>query len=89
VWQRETMAMAEMATKSSLSAKLTLPSSSTKKTLSLRQVSVSLPTSTSISLLSLFASPPHEAKAAVSIPKDQIVSSLTEVYIIISLYFLK
>lgn len=77
------MAMAEMAMKSSLSAKLTLPSSSStfcKKTV--RQISVSLPTSTSISLLSLFASPPHEAKAAVSISKDQIVSSLTEVYII-------
>ncbi|CAH8271940.1 unnamed protein product [Arabidopsis lyrata] len=71
------MAMAEMAMKSSLSAKLTLPSSSSKKTL--RQISVSLPTSTSISLLSLFASPPHEAKAAVSISKDQIVSSITEV----------
>lgn len=74
--------MAEMAMKSSLSAKLTLPSSSTFCKKTVRQISVSLPTSTSISLLSLFASPPHEAKAAVSISKDQIVSSLTEVYII-------
>ncbi|KAG4929874.1 hypothetical protein AAZX31_17G081600 [Glycine max] len=41
-------------------------------------VAVSLPTSTTISLLALFA-PPSEAKAAVSIAKDQIVSSLTQV----------
>uniref|UniRef100_A0A1J3HWU0 Calcium sensing receptor, chloroplastic n=1 Tax=Noccaea caerulescens TaxID=107243 RepID=A0A1J3HWU0_NOCCA len=75
------MAMAEMAMKSSVTAKLTLPSSSSFssscKKRSVRQISVALPTS--ISLLSLFASPPHEAKAAVSISKDQIVSSITEV----------
>lgn len=43
----------------------------------LRPISVSLPTSTTLSLFALF-SPPHEARA-VSIPKDQIVSSITEV----------
>ncbi|RDY06514.1 Calcium sensing receptor, chloroplastic [Mucuna pruriens] len=37
-----------------------------------------LATSTTISLLALFA-PPNEAKAAVTIAKDQIVSSLTQV----------
>ena len=44
----------------------------------LKRSRISLPTSTTISLLALFA-PPHEAKAALSISKDQIVSSLTEV----------
>ncbi|KAK2411486.1 calcium sensing receptor, chloroplastic [Trifolium repens] len=39
---------------------------------------ISLPTSTTISLLSLFTIP-NEAKAAVNISKDQIVSSLTQV----------
>ncbi|KAI6675572.1 hypothetical protein NL676_003478 [Syzygium grande] len=43
----------------------------------LRPISVSLPTSTTLSLFALF-SPPHEARA-VSFPKDQIVSSITEV----------
>ncbi|EOY22243.1 Calcium sensing receptor [Theobroma cacao] len=42
-----------------------------------KPISLSLPTSTAISLLALF-SPPHEAKA-VSLSKEQIVSSLTEV----------
>jgi hypothetical protein len=41
---------------------------------------ISLPTSTTISLLSLFTIP-NEAKAAVNISKDQIVSSLTQVSI--------
>ncbi|KAG5039359.1 Calcium sensing receptor, chloroplastic [Glycine max] len=44
----------------------------------LRRSHIALPTSTTISLLALFA-PPNEAKAAVSIAKDQIVSSLTQV----------
>lgn len=44
----------------------------------LRRCLVALPTSTTISLLALFA-PPYEAKAAVTIAKDQIVSSLTQV----------
>jgi len=44
----------------------------------LRRTHIALPTSSTISLLALFA-PPNEAKAAVSIAKDQIVSSLTEV----------
>ncbi|KAK2357681.1 calcium sensing receptor, chloroplastic [Trifolium repens] len=39
---------------------------------------ISLPTSTTISLLSLFTIP-NEAKAAVNISKDQIVSSITQV----------
>ncbi|WKA08219.1 hypothetical protein VitviT2T_025958 [Vitis vinifera] len=43
----------------------------------LRPISISLPASITIPLFSLFT-PPHEAKA-VSIPKDQIVSSITEV----------
>uniref|UniRef100_A0A0D3A8L2 Rhodanese domain-containing protein n=1 Tax=Brassica oleracea var. oleracea TaxID=109376 RepID=A0A0D3A8L2_BRAOL len=72
------MAMAEMAMKSSVTAKLTIPSSSSCKK-RVKQISVALPTTTSISLLSVFSSPPPEAKAAVSISKDQIVSSLTEV----------
>ncbi|KAF7838588.1 calcium sensing receptor, chloroplastic [Senna tora] len=42
-----------------------------------RCASISLPTSTTISLLALFA-PPNEAKA-LAISKEQIVSSLTEV----------
>ncbi|XVF08848.1 hypothetical protein REPUB_Repub07fG0039300 [Reevesia pubescens] len=42
-----------------------------------KSISLSLPTSTTLSLFALF-SPPHEAKA-VSLNKDQIVSSLTEV----------
>ncbi|XP_002512005.2 calcium sensing receptor, chloroplastic [Ricinus communis] len=69
---------------SSATAKLSLPSSpSTSNSPSkpsffkpqLRPISVSLPTSTTISLLAVFT-PPFEAKA---LPKDQIVSSLTEV----------
>jgi len=44
----------------------------------LRRTHIALPTSSTISLLALFA-PPNEAKAAVSIAKDQIVSSLTQV----------
>ncbi|BAT76476.1 hypothetical protein LR48_Vigan01g268800 [Vigna angularis] len=44
----------------------------------LRRNHIALPTSSTISLLALFA-PPNEAKAAVSIAKDQIVSSLTQV----------
>ncbi|XP_030521718.2 LOW QUALITY PROTEIN: calcium sensing receptor, chloroplastic [Rhodamnia argentea] len=43
----------------------------------LRPIAVSLPTSTTLSLFALF-SPPREARA-VSLPKDQIVSSITEV----------
>ncbi|KAL5064946.1 hypothetical protein RYX36_026683 [Vicia faba] len=39
---------------------------------------ISLPTSTTISLLALFT-PPNEARAAVTISKDQIVSSITQV----------
>ncbi|XP_010522270.2 PREDICTED: calcium sensing receptor, chloroplastic, partial [Tarenaya hassleriana] len=87
---RESLAMVvEMALKSSVSARLSIPSSSSSSTTTtsshsslcknrVKHISVSLPTSTSISLLSLFSSPPNEAKA-VSIAKDQIVSSLTEV----------
>ncbi|XP_057951455.1 calcium sensing receptor, chloroplastic [Malania oleifera] len=41
-----------------------------------RPISISLPASTAISLFALF-SPPHEAKA-LSLPKEQIVSSITE-----------
>ncbi|KAJ4900376.1 hypothetical protein Rs2_14327 [Raphanus sativus] len=75
------MAMAEMAMKSSVTANLTIPPSSSSSSCKkrVRQISVALPTTTSISLLSVFSSPPPEAKAAVSISKDQIVSSLTEV----------
>ncbi|XP_015944026.1 calcium sensing receptor, chloroplastic [Arachis duranensis] len=59
------------------------PSSSTlvsnsKLPLLKRSSHITLPTSTTISLLALF-SPPHEAKAALTIPKDQIVSSLNDV----------
>ncbi|CAN8264904.1 unnamed protein product [Cochlearia groenlandica] len=67
-----------MAMKSSVTVKLTVPSSSSCKK-RMRQVSVALPTTTSISLLSVLSSPPLEAKAVVTIPKDQIVSSITEV----------
>ncbi|XP_027329508.1 calcium sensing receptor, chloroplastic [Abrus precatorius] len=44
----------------------------------LRRPNIALPTSTTISLIALF-SPPNEAKAAVTIAKDQIVSSITQV----------
>ncbi|KAL9326312.1 hypothetical protein ACSQ67_006957 [Phaseolus vulgaris] len=44
----------------------------------LRRTQIALPTASTISILALFA-PPNEAKAAVSIAKDQIVSSLTQV----------
>ncbi|KAK7388804.1 hypothetical protein VNO78_23631 [Psophocarpus tetragonolobus] len=44
----------------------------------LRRSHIALPTSTTISLLALFA-PPNEAKASVTIAKDQILSSLTQV----------
>ncbi|TKY54967.1 Calcium sensing receptor [Spatholobus suberectus] len=44
----------------------------------IRRSHIALPTSATISLLALFA-PPNEAKAAVTIAKDQIVSSLTQV----------
>ncbi|CAJ1944294.1 unnamed protein product [Sphenostylis stenocarpa] len=44
----------------------------------LRRTHIALPTSSTISLLAFFA-PPNEAKAAVTIAKDQIVSSLTQV----------
>ncbi|GLU13313.1 hypothetical protein SLE2022_299530 [Rubroshorea leprosula] len=85
----------EMAIRSSVTAKLSLPSasfsssSSSSSSTSLapttrasskaqfRPISLSLPASATISLLALL-SPPHEAKA-VSLSKDQIVSSLTEV----------
>uniref|UniRef100_A0A5B6YHC3 Putative extracellular calcium sensing receptor n=1 Tax=Davidia involucrata TaxID=16924 RepID=A0A5B6YHC3_DAVIN len=43
----------------------------------LRPTSLSLPTSTTLSLFALFTAP-HEAKA-LGLPKDQIVSSLTQV----------
>ncbi|KAK7265053.1 hypothetical protein RJT34_32669 [Clitoria ternatea] len=44
----------------------------------LRRPHIALPTSSTISLLAIFAHP-NEAKAAVTIAKDQIVSSLTQV----------
>jgi hypothetical protein len=75
------MAM-EMAIRSSFTTRLSprSTSSTTKpsffKPHQLRPISVSLPTST-ISLLSLFA-PPNEAKA-LTISKDQVVSTLTDV----------
>ncbi|XP_040997252.1 calcium sensing receptor, chloroplastic [Juglans microcarpa x Juglans regia] len=77
------MAM-ELAIRASATPRPSLPSSSSlsSKPISssrphFRPISVSLPTSTTISLLALFT-PPREAKA-LSLPKDQIVSSLTEV----------
>uniref|UniRef100_A0A2N9F3M1 Uncharacterized protein n=1 Tax=Fagus sylvatica TaxID=28930 RepID=A0A2N9F3M1_FAGSY len=79
------MAM-ELAIRASATPRLSLPTtssiSSTPRASSrpqFRPTSVSLPASmtTSISLLTLFT-PPHEAKA-LSLPKDQMVSSLTEV----------
>ncbi|OWM90331.1 calcium sensing receptor, chloroplastic [Punica granatum] len=48
-----------------------------KKKAQFKPVSVALPTSASLSLLALF-SPPYDARA-VTLPKDQIVSSITEV----------
>ncbi|XP_021905614.1 calcium sensing receptor, chloroplastic [Carica papaya] len=83
------MAM-DMAIRSSFTTKLPLHSSSSSSSSAspsispraccknqLKPISVSLPTSTTISLLALFT-PPHEAKAA-TLSKDQIVSSLNEV----------
>ena len=77
------MAM-EIAIRSSFTTRLSprSTSSTTKpsffKPHPLRPISVSLPTSTlTISLLSLFA-PPNEAKA-LTISKDQVVSTLTDV----------
>ncbi|KAJ4836274.1 hypothetical protein Tsubulata_040130 [Turnera subulata] len=80
------MAAAEMAMRSSITAKLSQSSSpstssQTKPSLfkpKLRPISLSLPTSTTISLLALFSTPPLEAKA-LSLSKDQIASSLTDV----------
>lgn len=67
--------------KPSLSSPSSSSSSSSQKAFSKAQVKpnqvVLLPKSTAISLLALFAAP-HDAKA-VSLAKDQIVSSLTEV----------
>ncbi|KAL6281519.1 hypothetical protein ACE6H2_018400 [Prunus campanulata] len=74
----------EMAIRASATPRPSLPpspslSATTKCSLKpkFRPTSVSLPTSTTISLLALFTSP-FEAKA-LSLSKDQIVSSLTEV----------
>ncbi|XP_021611753.1 calcium sensing receptor, chloroplastic [Manihot esculenta] len=79
---------AEMALRSSYSssatARLSLPPPPSTTSPSkpsffkplLRPISVSLPTSTTISFLAVFS--PHEAKA-FTLSKDQIVSSLTEV----------
>ncbi|XP_068308161.1 calcium sensing receptor, chloroplastic [Pyrus communis] len=70
----------EMAIRASATPRpsLSQPSPATPKlSLKPRPTSVSLPTSTTISLLALFTSP-IEAKA-FSLSKDQIVSSLTEV----------
>lgn len=74
----EITAMASLpTTKPSLPSPSTLPHTIT--TLSKPQLRrIALPTSTTISLLALFT-PPNEAKAAVNISKDQIVSSLTQV----------
>ncbi|KDP20060.1 hypothetical protein JCGZ_05829 [Jatropha curcas] len=77
---------AEMALRirssSTATARLSLPSSSSTSSSSpskaLRPISVSLPTSTTISFLAVFSSPPQEAKA-LSLSKDQIVSSLNDV----------
>ncbi|CAK7323159.1 unnamed protein product [Dovyalis caffra] len=77
------MAM-EMAIRSSVTARLSPPSTSSTAKPSFfkphqwRPISVSLPTSTlTISLLALFT-PPNEAKA-LTISKDQVVSTLTDV----------
>lgn len=74
----EITAMASLpTTKPSLPSPSTLPHTIT--TLSKPQLRrIALPTSTTISLLALFT-PPNEARAAVNISKDQIVSSLTQV----------
>ncbi|AES91348.2 extracellular calcium sensing receptor [Medicago truncatula] len=74
----EIAAMASLPTpKPSLPSPSTLPHTIT--TFSKPQLRrISLPTSTTISLLTLFI-PPNEARAAVNISKDQIVSSLTQV----------
>ncbi|KAJ1392314.1 Rhodanese-like domain [Sesbania bispinosa] len=72
----EITAMASTTPRPSLPAPSTSPH--TVSTFCKRPSHISLPTSTAISLLALFA-PPNEAKAAVSISKDQIVSSLTQV----------
>ncbi|KAF8005785.1 hypothetical protein BT93_K0155 [Corymbia citriodora subsp. variegata] len=64
------------AATSRASCSLSRPAQSHRPQL-LRPISVSLPTSTTLSLFALF-SPPHEARA-VSLSKDQIVSSITEV----------
>ncbi|XP_050237330.1 calcium sensing receptor, chloroplastic [Mercurialis annua] len=73
----EKMALRSPSSASAAIARLSLPSSSNlpSKPSLLRPISVSLPASTAISLLAVFA-PPLEAKA---LPKDQIVSSLTQV----------
>ncbi|KAM7279856.1 hypothetical protein ACFE04_006990 [Oxalis oulophora] len=77
------MVVIEMAIKgascSATTTKLSLPSTSSKNKLHFNKPSVLfLPTTISISMLSLFTVPPLEAKA-ITIAKDQIVSSLTEV----------
>ncbi|XP_004508601.1 calcium sensing receptor, chloroplastic [Cicer arietinum] len=72
----EITAMASSTTRPSLPT----PSTTFSKPLfkRLHNINISLPTSTTISLLALFT-PPNEARAAVNISKDQIVSSLTQV----------
>ncbi|XP_058732872.1 calcium sensing receptor, chloroplastic [Vicia villosa] len=72
------MAM-EITAMASPSTRPSLPSPSTfTKPQHRRLHNISLPTSTTISLLALFT-PPNEARAAVNISKDQIVSSITQV----------
>ncbi|XP_059453780.1 calcium sensing receptor, chloroplastic [Corylus avellana] len=74
----------ELTIRASATPRLSLPTpSSPSSTLrasfrqQFRPISVSLPTSTTISLLALFT-PSHEAKA-LTLSKDQIVSTLTDV----------
>ncbi|CAI8610181.1 unnamed protein product [Vicia faba] len=69
----EITAMASSTTRPSLPT----PSTFTKPQ-HRRLHNISLPTSTTISLLALFT-PPNEARAAVTISKDQILSSITQV----------
>ncbi|XP_023926645.1 calcium sensing receptor, chloroplastic isoform X2 [Quercus suber] len=85
------MAM-ELAIRASATPRLSHPTtsslSSTPRASSrpqFRPTSASLPTSTTVSLLALFTAP-HEAKA-LSLSKDQIVSSITEVQEVGSSFF--
>ncbi|KAI5416469.1 calcium sensing receptor, chloroplastic [Lathyrus oleraceus] len=72
------MAM-EITAMASPSTRPSLPTPSTFNKPQHRRIhNISLPTSTTISLLALFT-PPNEARAAVTISKDQIVSSITQV----------